>query len=139
MLIDTIRTLWSRDEPLLVRAGLAVLGLCMAATLGLLGYALFELANTQGLNARNEATTVVTGKEIVSPSIIVIVTGVGPQLYPVNGSLHVQFALEGVVVNPAVTEEFFTAVSPGQRLRVRYGYGRITGKPVPLELHIQSE
>jgi hypothetical protein len=107
--------------------------LVMSCTLALLG---FLVVDTVGVQATNSATSMVEVKKVKPPYTTAILVGkvLVPQYHPTSYWLH--FRIDGNFVETSVEKQFFDDMNVGNKIKVDYGFTRLsrTYKPTHIAL-----
>lgn len=122
----------------------ALLTLTMLAVLvGCIGLLTFALIDSYGINPTKICTTAIEEKTFVPAHTTLQMVQAGKVMVPVNhyhpDAYKLSVRIQGQLVELEVPKETYDRFAEGQLVDVRYGYGRLTGKPIPAKIEIVAE
>lgn len=126
MIRDTLNDLFSSRSPLADRCLAAAGVVLMLSLVGLLGLLGFTVVDSAGIAPTETVVTVIEAKLIIPSDVTNILAG--KVMFPIfhSKSNMLKFRINGKVVSFKVKEKLFNDVNVGDRIRVDYGFRRLS-------------
>lgn len=126
MIRDILSDIFSPYSSFGERCLAVIIALVILIVVGLLGLLAFTIVDSVGVSPTKTAVTMIEDKHIVPAYTTIIMAGKvpTPQFHPESYQIH--FKIDGEKISSSVKKNFFDDVNVGDKIKVDYGFGRLS-------------
>jgi hypothetical protein len=142
MISELFEDLFSSYSSISDRLLAGLLLLLMVVVVALLTWLAYVLVDQVNVTATRSTVSVIEEKHVIPGHTATTLIPMGKVLMPITSyqaaTYHLEYQIEGRVIDSSVEKPFYDQAHVGDRMRVEYGRGRLSGSSVPTSFQLAN-